>query len=77
MAVIVFIYVIFRTLTDGVVVSGNYWHSPQLFDTSLDNSTETSLEWTQNSPPTMHTYMDLPYVVEIRNSSSSTATLKA
>jgi len=66
-AVFIFIYVIFRTLTDGVAVSGNYWHTPQLFDYISDNSIETSLEWTQNSPPTMHTYMDLPYVVVINS----------
>ena len=66
-AVFIFIYVIFRTLTDGITVSGNYWHTPQLFDYVSDNSIETSLEWTQNSPPTMHTYMDLPYVVIINS----------
>ena len=31
-AVFVFIYVIYRTLTDGVVVGNHYWRSPELFE---------------------------------------------
>ncbi len=62
-AVFLFIYIIFRTLTDGVTLTNNYWHSPQLFETRFDTTSASSLEWIQNSPPTVHTYEELPYLV--------------
>jgi heme/copper-type cytochrome/quinol oxidase subunit 1 len=61
-ATIVFIYVIYRTLTDGREVSSNYWHSPELFEQKGDFVAVNSLEWTQTSPPSLHTYNELPYV---------------
>jgi cytochrome c oxidase subunit 1 len=61
-ATIVFIYVLYRTFTDKIEVSSNYWHSPELFEQKGDFVSVNSLEWTQTSPPSAHTYNELPYV---------------
>jgi cytochrome c oxidase subunit 1 len=66
-AVFFFIYVIYRTLTDGVVVGPNYWGSPEFFEKKGDTPTIHSLEWTQTSPPAMHTFNELPYLVASKN----------
>jgi hypothetical protein len=34
-----------------------------LFTAKSDTGVESSLEWLQTSPPTFHTYAELPYVV--------------
>jgi heme/copper-type cytochrome/quinol oxidase subunit 1 len=65
-AVLVFVYVIYRTLTDGVVVGNNYWRSPELFEKEGDTATVYTLEWTQESPPAFHTYNELPYLVAVK-----------
>jgi heme/copper-type cytochrome/quinol oxidase subunit 1 len=65
-AVILFMYLIYRMFTDGVVVSRNYWHSPELFDIDTDIKSTPTLEWIQNSPPTFHTYEELPYLVSTK-----------
>lgn len=62
-AVFVFIYVIYRTLTDGVVVGNNYWRSRELFELQSDTPTIHSLEWAEMSPPRFHTSLELPYLV--------------
>ena len=67
-AVFVFIYVIYRTLTDGVVVGNHYWRSPELFEKEGDTATVYSLEWTQESPPAFHTYNELAYLVSTKES---------
>jgi hypothetical protein len=64
-------YVLYRTFTDAIPVSANYWHSPDLFDLSTDTTTTTSLEWTQTSPPTFHTYEELPYLVSASDRKNS------
>jgi hypothetical protein len=56
-------YVLYRIFTDAVPVSSNYWHSPQLFEVHGDVTPVTSLEWSQTSPPTFHTYEELPYLL--------------
>jgi heme/copper-type cytochrome/quinol oxidase subunit 1 len=66
-AVFIFMYLIYRLFTDGVTVSNNYWHSPELFELESDIVTAPSLEWTQTSPPTFHTYEELPYLVSTKN----------
>lgn len=58
-----FVYIIARTLTDGVKVGNNYWRSPELFEQEGDTDTVYSLEWVQESPPVFHTYNELPYLV--------------
>jgi len=66
-AVFIFMYIIYRLFTDGVEVSSNYWHSPELFELESDVVGVQSLEWTQTSPPTFHTYEELPYLVSTKN----------
>jgi heme/copper-type cytochrome/quinol oxidase subunit 1 len=63
--VFLFIYIIYRTLTDGVVVGANYWRSPEFFEKEGDIATIYSLEWTQQSPPAFHTYNETPYLVAV------------
>ena len=63
-AVLVFVTIIYKLLTDGkVITSNNYWHSPELFELPTDSSQVVSLEWAQSTPPAAHTYNELPYVV--------------
>jgi heme/copper-type cytochrome/quinol oxidase subunit 1 len=62
-AVIVFFIVIFKTLTDKISVSAHYWHNPEFFSAANDPMAIPSLEWVQLSPPTFHTYNELPYLV--------------
>jgi hypothetical protein len=59
-------YIIYRLFTDGKTVGSNYWHSPELFQISSDAVPVTSLEWSQSSPPVMHTYEELPYLVSTK-----------
>jgi hypothetical protein len=59
-------YVLYRIFTDAVPVSSNYWHSPQLFEVDGDVRAVSSLEWSQTSPPTFHTYEELPYLVSTK-----------
>jgi len=62
-AILVFLYVIYRTLTDNKVVSGHYWHSKEFFSIESDPISLSTLEWIQLSPPNFHTYNELPYLV--------------
>jgi heme/copper-type cytochrome/quinol oxidase subunit 1 len=61
-----FVYIIYRTLTDGKEVGENYWHSPEMFEQKGDFVSVHSLEWTQTSPPSLHTYNELPYVTTVK-----------
>lgn len=65
-AVFIFMYIIYRLLTDAVPVSSNYWYNPEFFSIDTDTVSVTSLEWVQNSPPTFHTYEELPYLVSTK-----------
>ena len=49
--VLLFLYIIFRTLTSGVKAPANPW-----------GPGATTLEWTLPSPPPFHTYEELPHV---------------
>ncbi len=62
-AVFIFMYVLYRGLTDGVTVGKNYWHSPEFFEAEGDVVSTPSLEWTHTSPPEFHTYNELVYLV--------------
>jgi heme/copper-type cytochrome/quinol oxidase subunit 1 len=64
-AVFFFIYVLYRMFTDAVSVSGNYWGAKEFFYGVNNVAPVTSLEWAHNSPPTFHTYEELPYVVMV------------
>jgi cytochrome c oxidase subunit 1 len=50
-AVVVFLYVCYRTFTSTAPVAANYW-----------GDGATTLEWTQTSPPAYHTYPELPRI---------------
>lgn len=62
-AVAIFFYVIYRMLADKIPVGAAYWHHPEFFSLASDTVAVPSLEWTQLSPPTFHTYNELPYLV--------------
>lgn len=64
--VLLFIYVIVRLLTDGVPVTAQSWVVGEFFDTRADAASSYTLEFIQNSPPTLHTYQELPYLVKAR-----------
>ena len=66
-AVIIFMYVVYRLFTDRIAVSSNYWHSPEFFDIKSDIESAEGLEWLQNSPPELHTYNELPYMVAAKH----------
>jgi len=62
-AVFVFIYVLYRTLTDrNPAVS---WNAREFFDYPSDTSSLNSLEFTHPSPPAWHTYNELPYLLTV------------
>ena len=65
--VFVFVYVIYRTFSDHVPVSANYWECKEFFSTVNDPSIVPTLEWVQQSPPAFHTYNELPYLVVSTN----------
>lgn len=60
---LLFVYIVARTLVDGIAVGPNYWNSKELFQQDGDVDTVYSLEWVQESPPVFHTYNELPYLV--------------
>ena len=66
-AVVVFLYVIYRTFADQVPVNGNVWKTRELFELESDPAPVTSLEWIQNSPPEFHTYNELPYIAGVKS----------
>jgi cytochrome c oxidase subunit 1 len=64
--VFVFLYVIYRLLTDRIVVEGQVWKEAEFFEYAGESRDSTSLEWIQASPPTVHTYNELPYIVSTK-----------
>jgi cytochrome c oxidase subunit 1 len=62
-AVFVFIYVIYEALAAKRVAISNEWTRPELFNSKKETVIETSLEWLQTSPPTFHTFNELPLLV--------------
>jgi len=50
-ALVVFLYVCFRTFTSKTQVADNYW-----------GEGATTLEWTQTSPPAFHSFLELPKI---------------
>ncbi len=71
-AVFIFIYILYRIFTDAIPVSSkgssnDYWASHEFFnkDSEASSTPVTSLEWSQTSPPSFHTYEELPYVVVV------------
>lgn len=71
-AVFIFIYVLYVMFTEAAPLpngKNNYWASHEFFNKDSDASSTpvTSLEWAQTSPPSFHTYEELPYVVIVAN----------
>ena len=64
--VLVFIIVIFRLLTDGKPVEAQVWKEGEFFEYAGESKDNVSLEWIQASPPTVHTYNELPYIVSAK-----------
>jgi len=70
-AVFIFIYVLYRLFTDNAIITlPAYWNSPEFFHHSSDTISlpVSSLEWSHASPPSFHTYEELPYVVVVASS---------
>lgn len=63
-AVILFIAVVYVQLTGQVTVGNNPWSQKEWFDGKGVKETNTTLEWMQSSPPVLHTFNELPYVVK-------------
>jgi hypothetical protein len=61
--VIIFVAVIYRLLTDGVPAGAQTWKVGEFFDTVATVGVSTTLDWVQESPPAIHTYEELPYIV--------------
>ena len=64
--VLVFCVVIYRLLTDGVPVAAQNWKEGEFFEYAGASNDSTTLEWLQSSPPAMHTYNELPYIVSAK-----------
>ena len=62
-AVIIFLYVLYRLLTDQIVAGDNQWNVAEFFDSSSSTKWSFTLEWIQKSPSEVHTYNELPRVV--------------
>ena len=60
--VLVFIYLIYEALVAKRLAPSNPWKTSELFTAVSDTEVVSSLEWLQTSPPTLHTYNELPYV---------------
>ena len=65
--VFIFMYVIYRTLSDGVPVKANVWESKEFFSSQADPAIISTLEWYHESPPALHTFNELPYLVVSNN----------
>ena len=61
--VILFLYIVYKMFVDAIPVTGNYWLMREFFDKKTDATAITTLEWVHASPPTFHTYEELPYLV--------------
>ncbi|MBV8069336.1 MAG: cytochrome ubiquinol oxidase subunit I, partial [Acidobacteriaceae bacterium] len=51
LSVLIFLYVLYRTVTSPLSVAANYW-----------GEGATTLEWSLPSPPPFHTYEELPRI---------------
>lgn len=61
-AVFLFIFIIYRLITDKLPLSNNYWHNNEFFIGAYDSKGSSTLEWTHASPPTFHTYEESPHI---------------
>ena len=61
-ASIVFFYVVYRMFVDAKPVPGAQWQIKEFFGQELEKS--NTLEWELTSPPVLHTYNQLPCVIQ-------------
>ena len=54
-AVIIFMYLIFRLLTDGIPATEQNWSHVEFFDYANTRVSSPTLDWIQTSPPAIHT----------------------
>ena len=67
-AVFIFVYIIYRLLTDRVAAGANYWRNKEFFELESDAPQITTLEWTLNSPPALHTFNEIPFMLAFKRS---------
>ena len=63
-AVIVFLYVLYALLTDKIICNDNQWETEEFFDYIGSIVWSYSLEWVQKSPADVHTYNELPFLIQ-------------
>lgn len=61
--VFIFVYIIYRLLTDEVPATTQNWKHEEFFDYEGTTTSSPTLEWIQGTPPSVHTYSELPYLV--------------
>ena len=59
----IFIYLIFRLLTDGIPATDQTYSQTEFFDYTDTIPSNYTLEWILETPPSLHTYEELPYLV--------------
>lgn len=59
-AIVLWIYIVYKTLTDGERCGNNPW----AWSESTGNENYMTLEWTLSSPPSSHTFEEVPYLKE-------------
>jgi heme/copper-type cytochrome/quinol oxidase subunit 1 len=55
--------VVYRLLADRIPAGANYWRRREFFEVETDSPHITSLEWSLSSPPALHTYNELPFML--------------
>jgi cytochrome c oxidase subunit 1 len=65
-AIFVFLFVIYKMFADAIPVGPNYWGQNEFFNRDSDVSPVPTLEWSHASPPTFHTYEELPYITIVK-----------
>ena len=63
-AVIIFLYVLYDLLTSGNTIESNYWKNELFFDSN--KAQIPHLEFDLYSPPGLHTFDELPYIVGVK-----------
>jgi hypothetical protein len=61
--VFIFVYLVYRLLTDGITAAHQNYTLVEFYDYVGTKSSNHSLELTQETPPPFHTYEELPYLV--------------
>jgi len=62
-SVFIFVYTIYEAFAARRPAASNPWKSAELFTANTDTEVVTTLEWIHTSPPALHTYNEIPYIV--------------